>query len=187
MHDRTLLRPIRRRPTRSRSANGDDDQVLSNSRSGARVHAMVPSQEYLDNQLNPKPPKESKFLDGLTVVYNKHNQPCFKYCLSMIADVGLNSKRWTSARLSREVFYLETPTEQFELSRDLSAQHVNRYNWKRVLPVSYGSRQDPSVPRKRGVEVVESGLAWEEIEWGERAIRVRGTVYPVLTFHSLVR
>ena len=37
------------------------------------------------------------------------------------------------------------------------------------------------------VQVVESGLAWEEIEWGPASVWIRGVHYPVVRAHFMPR
>eukprot|EP00884_Botryococcus_braunii_P016136 jgi/Botrbrau1/3205/Bobra.37_2s0035.1 len=53
----------------------------------------------------------------VTVQYNLCNEPWVKYSMAAIADRGLKRSQWTSARLHREVLFLESHTERFEISR----------------------------------------------------------------------
>lgn len=46
----------------------------------------------------------------MTVLYNLVNEPWLKYSMSAVADRGLKSSHYTSARLRDEVLYLETST-----------------------------------------------------------------------------
>lgn len=50
------------------------------------------------------------------MLYNLVNEPWLKYSMAAIADQGLRSRDWTSARLRGATLYLETATERFELA-----------------------------------------------------------------------
>lgn len=57
--------------------------------------------------LSPSP-SHSLSLRQVTVLYNLVNEPWLKYSMAAIADRGLKSAGWTSARLREEALYLET-------------------------------------------------------------------------------
>lgn len=52
----------------------------------------------------------------MTVLYNLANEPWLKYSMAGIADQGLRSSQWTSARLRSQTLFLETARERFQLS-----------------------------------------------------------------------
>lgn len=53
----------------------------------------------------------------VTIQYNLCNEPWLKYSMPAVADRGLKASQWTSARLHKEVIYLETHNQRYELSR----------------------------------------------------------------------
>ena len=53
----------------------------------------------------------------VTIQYNLCNEPWLKYSMAAVADRGLKPSQWTSARLHKEVIYLETQKQRYELSR----------------------------------------------------------------------
>lgn len=53
----------------------------------------------------------------MTIQYNLCNEPWLKYSMPAVADRGLKPSQWTSARLHKEVIYLETHRNRYELSR----------------------------------------------------------------------
>ena len=53
----------------------------------------------------------------VTIQYNLCNEPWLKYSMAAVADRGLKPSQWTSARLHKEVLFLETLRERYELSR----------------------------------------------------------------------
>ena len=44
----------------------------------------------------------------VTVQFNLCNEPWLKYSMLLVSDQGLKPSQWTSARLHREVLFLET-------------------------------------------------------------------------------
>ncbi|XP_063901834.1 uncharacterized protein LOC135121436 [Zophobas morio] len=56
------------------------------------------------------------FLPSLTLVSSLSNEPCYKFLLNTVADRGTTQISFTSYRFIREVLYLETRYERFELS-----------------------------------------------------------------------
>jgi hypothetical protein len=53
----------------------------------------------------------------VTLLYNLANEPWLKYTMASVADQGLGSDHWTSARLRGATLYLETARERLELRR----------------------------------------------------------------------
>jgi hypothetical protein len=50
------------------------------------------------------------------VLYSLANEPWLKYSMAGIADQGLRSSQWTSARLRGQTLFLETARERYQLA-----------------------------------------------------------------------
>jgi len=62
--------------------------------------------------------RQQRCAQEVTLQYNLCNEPWMRYGVGVVADRGLKHSQWTSARLMKEVLYLETKTMRYELSRD---------------------------------------------------------------------
>ncbi len=49
-----------------------------------------------------------KALAEVTVLYNLCNEPWLKFSMAAVSDRGLKQRQWSSARLRKEVLFLET-------------------------------------------------------------------------------
>lgn len=124
-----------------------------------------------------------------TVVFNLSNEPCYKYSLSLIADQGTQPSRWTSGRLRREVFYLESRHRRFELALTSQKKGTDGHEYD-VYSVSQVMR--PHTMDRRAMEaagvplpaehvkVKHADVDWEEIVWGPHYFRCRGIEYPLV-------
>uniref|UniRef100_A0A383VB11 Uncharacterized protein n=1 Tax=Tetradesmus obliquus TaxID=3088 RepID=A0A383VB11_TETOB len=149
-----------------------------------------------DRQMNTRSTTGSsrnKPLTEVTVLYNLCNEPWLKYSMSSIADRGLKSSQWTSSRLREECLYLETSRLRFELSyagtattEEGQADNYTFAQCKRVLPVS--AVRGLGVPLPAGeAEPVEENLTWDEIQWANMSMTVRGKQYKMLRMHFMPR
>jgi len=59
-----------------------------------------------------------RYLSDIVIAFNLCNEPCSKYSLSEVCDRGLEVSQWTTYRLTKEVMYLETETERYELCQE---------------------------------------------------------------------
>jgi hypothetical protein len=122
-------------------------------------------------------------------MYNLVNEPWLKYSMAGIADQGLRSSQWTSARLRSQTLYLETATERYELSylppANDEARGQDLYQLARckaALPL--GAMRRAGVPAPASdVEVIVAGAAWDEFKWSNLSVAVRGTTLALLRMH----
>ena len=130
--------------------------------------------------------------DDVTVVWNLSNEPRLKFAMPCVADRGFSESQWTSARLQSEVLYLESDSQRWELAREASDVASGksgdfgtaRFRWARVKSPSEldAAKLDSLSPLPLAgsmVEVLEAGMTWEELEWAEGSVWLRGTEYPI--------
>jgi len=125
-----------------------------------------------------------------SVVFNLSNEPCYKYSLSLIADQGTQPDRWTSGRLRREVFYLESHHRRFELAltgqrKGTDGYEYDMYNFSQVMRPHEMDRREmeaAGVPLPaEHVKVMHADVDWEEFVWGPCFLRCRGVEYPLVS------
>lgn len=121
----------------------------------------------------------------VTVQFNLCNEPWLKYTLSAIADKGLKPASFTAARLHHEVLFLETHRERYQICSAGSAGEGDALKevytlarCKAPLPITLLRKVGVPMPAEL-VEVVESGVEWEELKWGVASMHVRGKEIPV--------
>ena len=130
--------------------------------------------------------------DDVNVVWNLSNEPRLKFAITCVADRGFCESKWTSARLQSEVLYLESDAQRWELAREASDAAIGkggefgtaRFRWARVkspceLDAAKLDSLSPLPLSGSMVEVLEAGISWEELEWAEGSVWLRGTEYPI--------
>lgn len=81
--------------------------------------------------------------------YSLCNEPWLKYTMGIIADRGLRPSQWTSSRLLKEILFLETHSERYEISRTAGttggAPDTYRFSkCRRILPLA--GERSPCAP-----------------------------------------
>ena len=121
------------------------------------------------------------------VVFSLSSDPWYKYSLGLIADQGTEPSRWTSTRLRKEALYLESTSCRYELALSSSASGGSGFDKYTLSQVKAPHEMDARAVEAAGVplpksnlEVLETGLDWEELLWGPSYMRVRGVEYPLL-------
>eukprot|EP00878_Enallax_costatus_P028453 GHUV01030736.1.p1 GENE.GHUV01030736.1~~GHUV01030736.1.p1 ORF type:complete len:154 (+),score=40.73 GHUV01030736.1:506-967(+) len=129
----------------------------------------------------------------VTVLYNLCNEPWLKYSMSSICDRGLKSSQWTSSRLREEVLYLETSRQRYELAytgtSSTDGTQVDYYTFgecKQILPV-VGMRQLGVPLPTNELNILEYNLTWDDIQWANMSMTVRGKQYKMLRMHFMPR
>uniref|UniRef100_A0A7S1T5X2 Uncharacterized protein n=1 Tax=Tetraselmis chuii TaxID=63592 RepID=A0A7S1T5X2_9CHLO len=138
--------------------------------------------------------RRQRMKQEVTVQYNLCNEPWLKYSMAAVADQGLQPSQWTSARMHREVLYLETNTLRYELSRlpptgngEGDAVEEDRYRWAKCKsPMSLVRLKKAGVPLPdQHLEVIEPSLVWEDFQWSPSGLLVKGVHYPLVRLHFL--
>ncbi|KIZ00520.1 hypothetical protein MNEG_7446 [Monoraphidium neglectum] len=111
--------------------------------------------------------------------------------MSGIADQGLRSSQWTSARLRSQTLYLETSRERFELKYQPPQEQEERQQdlyqlarCKCALPLATMKKLGVPMPPAE-VEVLQSDVAWDEFKWSNLSMAVRGQVFHVVRMHFM--
>ncbi len=128
--------------------------------------------------------RRQRFLREVTLQYSLCHEPWTKYTVAAVADRGLKRPQWTSARLRKEVLYLETHSARFELAWEgLTAAAAlaegpaataaaeasgDAFRWARcVTPLPLEAARAAGAPlRPHDLAVLARGVAWEAIKWG---------------------
>lgn len=109
------------------------------------------------------------YVPRVTIMYNAENDPCYKYDLGLIGDGDISPEQWTSARLEREVLFLEDKIgTRYKLSRESDTKGgILTYCFSRI---NISNGKEESLFRK---------LDWDNVEWGSSFVRVKGDDFPV--------
>mmetsp|Transcript_1000 Transcript_1000/g.1559 ORF Transcript_1000/g.1559 Transcript_1000/m.1559 type:complete len:345 (-) Transcript_1000:6-1040(-) len=113
----------------------------------------------------------NRVLDGLTIIYNRRNEPCVRFTLDDIKDAGPHPSQFTSYRLQSSSLYIDTSDSTFEVSfLPLSKS----FKLSRVLLAS-SSSSFPSIPLSNPshVSLIYDDLKWSDFIWSRDLLRVR--------------
>lgn len=142
------------------------------------------------------PGSRARHAQEVTAVFNLVNEPWVKYTPASVSDRGLKPHEWTSARLHTDVLFLESHTERFELARIPPAHDrqeeggvpaAERYRFSKCTTLLTARRaREVGIPLPAPmVQVVQSDLEWEELQWGPSAVVMRGATYPITRLHFM--
>jgi hypothetical protein len=117
------------------------------------------------------------------IVFNKNNEPAYKYSLFNIADHFQRQKQ-LAKRLDREVLYLEARDHFYELAKETFKNYFDKYRLSRVRDPArvnneYFFKAGGPLPAE-AVEQVEADLEWSDLSWGPTQLHARGTLIPDL-------
>mmetsp|Transcript_18237 Transcript_18237/g.58995 ORF Transcript_18237/g.58995 Transcript_18237/m.58995 type:complete len:415 (+) Transcript_18237:69-1313(+) len=137
--------------------------------------------------------RRQRFVQEVTVQYNLCNEPWMRYTMAVVADRGLKQSQWTSSRMCKDVLFLETAKERFELSRmDSGAggeEEEDVYRWARCIkPLTLSAMREQGVPLPPShVEVLKTDILWEDLLWGPTGVSVQGSEYKLQRLHFMER
>lgn len=126
--------------------------------------------------------RRQRYCREVTLQYSLCHEPWTKYAVAAVADRGLKRAQWTSARLRREVLYLETHAARFELAwegltppekgdkgeKDGGDGALDAFRWARCRtprPLDDARGFGAPLPSQE-LAVLAKGVAWEAIAWG---------------------
>jgi len=140
-----------------------------------------------------------RHVPDVAIRWNGAYDVALSYNLHWMMDRGLDESQWSANRLRREVFYFDSITERFELSKTAeSTAHRDRYRWAQVIAGNKSAELTPTsiavadtnkrsrvvVPASASsVIVVYGDLDWDELEWAPKGVHIRGTFYALRTVH----
>jgi len=130
------------------------------------------------------------------LVYNLSNDPAFKFNLCVFGDKSNDIQARTSYFTKKQTIYLETETERYELCRkrenqdlqmlqvpqDTTKEQQYLYTFSRVLNShdldnEFFSLASTKVPLDiKYKEVIADDLDWQDLIWGDFALKVVQTV-----------
>ncbi len=119
-------------------------------------------------------------------------EPWLKYSIGVVADRGLKPSQCTSARLKKEVLYVETHSKRYELAcenpgEDDNAEDKFKFSACKVpMPLSGMIEVGMPLPNKH-TTVIAKGILWEDIKWGASGVSVCGEKYPIVRLQFLPR
>lgn len=132
--------------------------------------------------------------------FDLSNRPCLVYSLGVVADKGIERATWPSRRLAREVMYVETVDERYELARVENAEKKREEKKKGALYVRFARVAGACVTRELfdvGANVApihESDLVspvvyrWSALKWDPTGLSVGGAHYDLVrvSFRSII-
>lgn len=137
--------------------------------------------------------RRQRFVQEVTLQYNLCNEPWLKYSMNAVADRGLNMSQLTSARLRKEVLFLETHAERYELSCDHWAvaepPEEDDYKWvKCKKPHTLTALQQLGLPLPaEETEPMYDKIKWEGLRWSNAGVQVNGKFFAIVRLQFMPR
>lgn len=107
----------------------------------------------------------------------------------MVCDRGLKPHERTSARLHTHVMFLESQWTRYEVSKATDGKEGGEecYRFSKCKKaLSSTALRETGVPMPdKEKEVLHDMLKWEELQWGQNSVIVRGEKYPLLRIHFM--
>ena len=131
-------------------------------------------------------------------VFNLSNEPAFKFNLCVFGDKSNDIQSRTSYFTQKQVIYIETPTDRYEICRKLEpdlksledpevqqtvmSQPQYMYTFSRVIDChdkdnEFFSLESTKVPlEKKYKEIIAEDLDWQDFLWSDNHLRVINTI-----------
>lgn len=161
---------------------GDDDELKS-------MAAKMPSNsEYERKKPNPQRLADNMYYTEFNMVFNLSFEMWLSYSLPAICDKGRNFKDFTSHRLQKNVLYIETSTQRFEISLNImdhsndeflfeEYEKFNVAEVKEPIPKDNDFMLENKIPlEEKYVIPIFSRIDWHEFLWGENCLKIKDKI-----------
>ena len=151
----------------------------------AMAAKMPSNSEYKRKKPNPQRLADNMYYTEFNMVFNLSSEMWLAYSLPAICDKGRDFKDFTSYRLKKNVLYIETPNQRFEISLnfmdhnndDYLFEEYETYKIAEVLePITKDNdfmREEKIPLNDKYVKVIYNMVDWHDLLWGENSLKIK--------------
>ena len=153
----------------------------------AMAARMPSNSEYERKKPNPQRLADNMYYTEFNMVFNLSFEMWLAYSLPAICDKGRDFKDFTSYRLKKDVLYIETSNQRFEISLNFMDHNNDDYLFEEYEKYKIAEVIDP-IPKdndfmrenKRPLEdkyikVIYNMVDWHDLLWGETCLKIMDT------------
>ena len=158
---------------------GTEDELKS-------MAARMPSNsEYKRKKPNPQRLADNMYYTEFNMVFNLSFEMWLAYSLPAICDKGRDFKDFTSYRLKKNVLYIETSNQRFEISLNFMDHNNDDYLFEEYETYKIAEVLDPiekdndfmreeKIPLDdKYVKVLFNMVDWHDLLWGENCLKIK--------------
>jgi hypothetical protein len=158
---------------------GTEDELKS-------MAARMPSNsEYKRKKPNPQRLADNMYYTEFNMVFNLSFEMWLAYSLPAICDKGRDFKDFTSYRLKKNVLYIETSNQRFEISLNFMDHNNDDYLFEEYETYKIAEVLDPiekdndfmreeKIPLDdKYVKVLFNMVDWHDLLWGENSLKIK--------------
>ena len=148
--------------------------------------ARMPSNsEYKRKKPNPQRLADNMYYTEFNMVFNLSFEMWLAYSLPAICDKGRDFKDFTSYRLKKNVLYIETANQRFEISLNFMDHNNDDYLFEEYETYKIAEVLDPiekdndfmreeKIPLDdKYVKVLFNMVDWHDLLWGENSLKIK--------------
>ena len=153
----------------------------------AMAARMPSNSEYERKKPNPQRLADNMYYTEFNMVFNLSFEMWLAYSLPAICDKGRDFENFTSYRLKKDVLYIETSNQRFEISLNFMDHNNDDYLYEEYEKYKIAEVIDP-IPKdndfmrgnKRPLEdkyikVIYNMVDWHDLLWGENCLKILDT------------
>ena len=163
-----------------------DRAVLGTEEELKAMAARMPSNsEYKRKKPNPQRLADNMYYTEFNMVFNLSFEMWLAYSLPAICDKGRDFKDFTSYRLKKNVLYIETANQRFEISLNFMDHNNDDYLFEEYETYKIAEVLDPiekdndfmreeKIPLDdKYVKVIFNMVDWHDLLWGENSLKIK--------------
>ena len=151
----------------------------------AMAGKMPSNSEYKRKKPNPQRLADNMYYTEFNMVFNLSSEMWLAYSLPAICDKGRDFKDFTSYRLKKNVLYIETPSQRFEISLNFMDHNNDDYLFEEYETYKIAEVLDPitkdndfmreeKIPlNDKYVKVIFNMVDWHDLLWGENSLKIK--------------
>ena len=151
----------------------------------AMAAKMPSNSEYKRKKPNPQRLADNMYYTEFNMVFNLSSEMWLAYSLPAICDKGRDFKDFTSYRLKKNVLYIETPNQRFEISLNFMDHNNDDYLFEEYETYKIAEVLDPitkdndfmreeKIPlNDKYVKVIYNMVDWHDLLWGENSLKIK--------------
>ena len=153
----------------------------------AMAARMPSNSEYERKKPNPQRLADNMYYTEFNMVFNLSFEMWLAYSLPAICDKGRDFKDFTSYRLKKNVLYIETSNQRFEISLNLMDHNNDDYLFEEYEKYKIAEVIDPipkdndfmrktNIPLEdKYIKVIYNMVDWHDLLWGENCLKIFDT------------
>ena len=163
----------------SRSVLGSEEELK------LMASKMPLNSEYMRKKPTPQRLADNMYYTEFNMVFNLSSEMWLAYSLPAICDKGRDFKDFTSYRLKKNVLYIETENQRYEISLnymdhnndDFLFEEYETYKIAEVIdPISKDNdfMREVRIPLDdKYIKVIYKMVDWHDLLWGENSLKIK--------------